>query len=67
MSVAIHPDHAAFLDREREPAMLERERCLTEQFAAPPVQRGDIGIVVGRDLFEIVNGRDHLTCHRVTL
>ena len=54
------PHHAAFFDRERQPAMLQRKRRLAEQFAPPAVQGGDVGGIVGCDLFEVVDGRNHL-------
>ena len=65
--VSIDPDHPAFFDRERQPAVLQRQRRFAEQFAAPAVQRADVGIIVGRDLFEIVDGRDHLAGDGVAL
>jgi hypothetical protein len=56
----VDPDDAAFLDRQRQPAMLQRQRRVAEQLAAPAMQRADVGMVVGRDLFEIVDGGDDL-------
>src|SRR5207248_7675244 len=64
---AVDPDDPAPLDRKREFALLERQRGLAEQFAAPAAQRGDVGIVVRRDLLEIVDGRDHLAGDGVAL
>ena len=65
--VAFDADHPAALDRERQPAVLERQRGFAEQLAAPAMQRGHVGLVVGRDLLEIVDGRDHLAGDRVAL
>jgi len=48
-SIALHRHHAAALDREREPAVLEGERLLAEQLASPAGQRRDIRRVVGGD------------------
>ena len=62
----IDPDDAAFFDRECQPAVLQRNRSFAEQFAAPAVQRGDIGVVVGGDLVEIVDGGDHFAGDGVT-
>src|SRR5260370_42182002 len=56
--VSIDPDNPAFFDRERQLAVFQRQRRLAEQLAAPAVQRADVGIVIGRDLFEIVDGCD---------
>src|SRR5438309_11947991 len=64
---AIDSNDAPSFDRKREPAMLERQRGLAEQFTAPAAQRGDVGIVVRRDLLEIVDGRDHLAGDGVPL
>src|SRR5215467_10377286 len=36
---AFHRDHASLLDRERELAVLERQRLLAEQLAAPALER----------------------------
>ena len=55
------------LDRERQLAVLERERLLAEQFAPPAVQRRHVGIVVGGDAVEIVDGGDHLGGDAVAL
>src|SRR5689334_21685981 len=63
--VALDADYAAALDREREAPMLERQRGLAEQLAAPAMQGGDVGLIVGRDLLEVVDGRDHLAGDRV--
>jgi hypothetical protein len=46
----------AALDGKRQPPMLERERRFAEHFPTPAVQGRNIGIVVGRDLLEIVDG-----------
>ena len=62
--IAIHRHHAAFFDRQRQPAVLQRERGLAEQFAPPAMQRADVGIVVGGDPFEVVDGGDHLGSRR---
>ena len=67
MSVAIDPDNPALFDRKRQPAVLQRQRRLAEQFAAPAVQCGDIGMIVSRDLFEIVDRRDDLAGNGMTL
>ena len=56
--IPIHPDDAAFFDRERQPAAVQRNGGFTEQSAAPAVERRTIGLVVGRDLVEIVDGGD---------
>ncbi len=53
-------DDAALFDRQRQLAVLQRQRSFTEQFAPPAVQGADIGLVVRRDLFEIVHRCDHL-------
>jgi ribonuclease D len=53
--------------REREAPVLERERLLPEQLPPPALERGDVGLVVGRDPFEIVDGSDHLGGDRVAL
>ena len=48
--IPIDPDHAAFFDRQRQPAVLQVQRRFAEQFAAPAMQRGDVGGIVGGDL-----------------
>ena len=40
----VDPDHAAFFDRQRQLAVLQRQRRFAEQFAAPAVQCGDVGV-----------------------
>ena len=40
--------------------MLQRQRRFAVQFAAPAVQRADVGMVVSRDLLQVVDRRDHL-------
>ena len=57
----------SFVDGEREPTLLERERLLAEQLAAPALERGDVGIVVGGDAVEVVDGGDHLGGDAVAL
>ena len=65
MLFAIDPHHAALVDGQREAAFLQGQRSFAEQLTAPAVQRADIGVVVGRDLLEVVHGRDHLAGDRV--
>src|SRR5262249_19678005 len=52
-SLPLHRHHAAFLDCEREPSLLERERLVTEQLAPPSGERRHIGLVVGGDAVEV--------------
>ena len=47
--IPIHPDDAAFFDRERQPAVLQRKRRLAEQFAAPAMQRCDVGLIISSE------------------
>ena len=54
-------DHPPSLDREREPALLERQRMLAEQFAPPTLHCGHVGLVVGGDAVEFVDGGDHFS------
>src|ERR1700678_4064396 len=61
----IDPDNPALVDRERQPAVFQRQRRLAEQLAAPAVQGADVGMIVGRDLLEIVDGRDDLAGYRM--
>ena len=56
----VDPDDAAFFDREGQPAVLQRYRGFAEQFAAPAVQSGDVCLIVGGDLVEIVDGGNDL-------
>ena len=63
----VDPDDAAFFDRERQPAVFQRQSGFAEQFAAPAMERGDVGLVVGGDLVEIVDGGDHLAGDGVAL
>src|SRR5262249_40000516 len=58
--LALHPHHAAFLDCERQPSLLERERLVAEQLAPPAGWRRHVGLVVGGDAVEVVDGGDHL-------
>src|SRR5262245_13508261 len=60
-SLPLHRHHAAFLDCEREPSLLERERLVTEQLAPPAGERRHIGLVVGGDAVEVIDGGDHLS------
>src|SRR5499433_1237279 len=59
--------HLAILHRERQPAVLERERLVAKKLAPPAVQGRHIGIVVVGDLLELVDGGDHLGGDRVAL
>ena len=58
--LALDRHHAAVLDGEGEPAPLERERLLAEQFAPPAGERRYVGVVVVGDAVEVVDGGDHL-------
>src|SRR5579883_3141187 len=66
-SAALDADHTAALDGERELAAFERQRGFAEQLAPPALQRGDLGLVVGGDLLEIVDGGDHLAGDAIAL
>ena len=44
----LHRDHPVLLDREREPAVLERDRLLAEHLAPPAFQRRHVGVVARR-------------------
>src|SRR5450432_1762133 len=66
-SVPIDPDNPALFDRECQPSLFQRQGGVAEQLAAPAVQRADVGVVVGRDLFQIVDGSDHLAGDGVAL
>src|SRR5215813_2139759 len=59
--------HLAILHRERQPAVLERERLVAKKLAPPAVQGRHVGIVVVGDLLELVDGGDHLGGDRVAL
>ena len=52
--------HAAAVHRQRQPAVLERQRLLAEQFAPPALHRRHVGVVVGGDAVEVVDRGDHL-------
>src|SRR5262252_9816843 len=56
--LALHRHHAAFLDCERQPSLLERERLVAEQLAPPAGERRHIGLVVGGNAVEVVDGGD---------
>ena len=58
--IPVDPDDAAFFDRERQPAVFQRQCRFAEHLAAPAVQGGDVGKIVGGNLFEIVDGRNYL-------
>src|SRR5258708_29613457 len=60
ISLPLDRHHAALLDRERQPALLKRERLLAEKVAPPAVQGRHVGRVVAGDAVEIVDGGDHL-------
>ena len=47
--------------------MFQRQRRFAEQLAAPAVQRADVGVIVSRDLFQIVDGCDYLAGDGVAL
>src|ERR1700736_512446 len=64
---AVDPDDTTFLYGERQPAVLQREGSFAEQFTSPAAQRADIGVVIGRDLLEVIHRRDHLGRDRVSL
>ena len=66
-SIAVDPNDPALFDGERQATVLERQCCIAEQFAAPAVQGGDIGVVAAGDLFEVVDGGDYLAGYRVAL
>jgi len=42
--IPIDPDHPAFFHRQRQLAVLQRDRGLAEQLAAPAVQGGDAAV-----------------------
>ena len=58
--VSIDPDNPALFDRQRQLATFQRQCRFAEQLAAPAVQRGYVGMIVRRNLFQIVDRRDHL-------
>src|SRR5665213_518642 len=66
-SASIDLDDATLFHRKRQPAVLQGKCCFAEQLAAPALQRGDVGVIVGGDLFEIVDGGDHLAGDGVAL
>ena len=45
--VSIDPDNPALFDRQRQLAMFQRQCRFAEQLAAPAVQRGHVGMIVG--------------------
>jgi hypothetical protein len=49
--VPIDSDDPALFDRQRQPAMFQRQCRFAEQLAAPAVQCGYVGIIVRRNLF----------------
>src|SRR5215471_4858116 len=59
-SLPLHCHHTAFLDREREESVLERERLVAEQLAPPAGERRHIGCIVGGDAVEVVDRGNHL-------
>ena len=64
-TVAFGGDDAAAINGEAELAVLEVERLVSEHFTPPALHRGDVGAVIGRDGFEIIDGRNHLGGDRV--
>src|SRR5713101_2675671 len=66
-SVPIDPDNPALFDRECQPSLFQRQGGVAKQLAAPAVQRADVGVVVSRDLFQIVDGCDYLAGDGVAL
>src|SRR5262249_55396333 len=58
--LALHPHHAAFLDCERQPSPPERARPVAAPPAPPAGERRHIGLVVGGDAVEVVDGGDDL-------
>jgi hypothetical protein len=58
--IPIDPDDPAPFDRQSQPAMFQRQCRFAEQLAAPAVQCGYAGIIIRRNLFQIVDGCDHL-------
>src|SRR5450631_4157802 len=66
-SVPIDPDNPALFDRERQSSLFQRQGGVAKQLAAPAVQRADVGMIVSRDLFQIVDSCDHLAGDGVAL
>src|ERR1700694_635192 len=57
---SVDPDHPPFFDRQCQPSLFQRQGGFAKQLAAPAVQRADVGMIVSRDLFQIVDGCDQL-------
>src|SRR3954469_2272943 len=52
---------------QRQLAVLQRQRILAEDLSAPPRQRADWGVVIGRDRLQIVSRGDQLLRYVVIL
>src|SRR5215471_21309535 len=63
----VDADHPAALNRKCELPALQRKRSFAEQFAPPAVQRRDVGVIISRDVLEVIDGGDHLAGYAVAL
>ena len=57
----------AFFDRERELAVLEGQRFLSEQLAPPPFEGRDVGIIELRELLKVFGTGEQLRRDMISL